>query len=135
MSDYKPLSRATFNRWKDAIFSQFGIIILAKGWRIPVLYRKSEDIDEDELKMDVDSFTVSNLISENLSLKDRILVSHIPSAQYLTLLEMKKIVSNNYCAFKAKTTFPIEPYYVNYLKNRYVLAHNVAYNDIVDIRP
>jgi len=27
LSDYKPLSRATFNRWKDAIFSQFGIII------------------------------------------------------------------------------------------------------------
>lgn len=27
LSDYRPLSRATFNRWKDAIFSQFGIII------------------------------------------------------------------------------------------------------------
>lgn len=27
LSDYKPLSRATFNRWKDTIFSQFGIII------------------------------------------------------------------------------------------------------------
>ena len=27
LSDYKPLSRTTFNRWKDAIFSQFGIII------------------------------------------------------------------------------------------------------------
>lgn len=25
LSDYKPLNRATFNRWKDAIFSQFGV--------------------------------------------------------------------------------------------------------------
>ena len=31
LSDYKPLSRATFNRWKDAIFSQFGISSPAKG--------------------------------------------------------------------------------------------------------
>lgn len=27
LSDCKPLHRATFNRWRDAIFSQFGIII------------------------------------------------------------------------------------------------------------
>lgn len=31
LSDYKPLSRTTFNRWKDAIFSQFGIIIPVNG--------------------------------------------------------------------------------------------------------
>lgn len=44
----------------------------------------------------LDSFAVSNLISENLSLKGRILVSKIPSARdhLTTLLEaMRKTVS------------------------------------------
>lgn len=91
MSDYKPLSRATFNRWKDAIFSQFGIIISCQRAGGYLYYIENpEDIDEDELKKwMLDSFAVSNLISENLSLKDRIIVNQIPSArEYLaTLLE------------------------------------------------
>lgn len=38
-----------------------------------------EDIDEDELKKwMLDTFTVGNLISENIALKDRILVDRIP---------------------------------------------------------
>ena len=28
LSDYKPLSRATFNRWREAIFSQFRLSLL-----------------------------------------------------------------------------------------------------------
>lgn len=140
LSDYKPLSRATFNRWKDAIFSQFGIIISCQRTGGYLYYIENpEDIDEDELKKwMLDSFAVSNLISENLSLKDRIIVSQIPSArEYLaTLLEAMKenrVVTITYCAFnKAKNyTFPIEPYCVKLFENRwYVLAHNVTYNDI-----
>lgn len=51
LSDYKPLSRATFNRWKDAIFSQFGIIISCQRAGGYLYYIENpEDIDEDELK-------------------------------------------------------------------------------------
>ena len=82
LSDYKPLSRATFNRWKDAIFSQFGIIISCQRAGGYLYYIENpEDIDEDELKKwMLDSFAVSNLISENLSLKGRILDSVCPQS-------------------------------------------------------
>lgn len=106
LSDYKPLNRATFNRWKDAIFSQFGIIIScqrAGGYLYYIENRRP--IDEDSLKKwMLDSFSVSNLIGENLSLKDRIIVNQIPSAHnHLgTLLEAMKenrAVIISYCAF------------------------------------
>ena len=139
LSDYKPLSRATFNRWKDAIFSQFGIIISCQRAGGYLYYIENpEDIDEDELKKwMLDSFAVSNLISENLSLKGRILVSQIPSARnhLATLLEAmreNRVVTITYCGFnKSKShQFPIEPYCVKLFENRwYVLAHNVHYDD------
>lgn len=140
LSDYKPLSRATFNRWKDAIFSQFGIIISCQRAGGYLYYIENpEDIDEDNLKKwMLDSFAVGNLIGENLSLKDRILVNQVPSARdYLAaLLEAMKenrTVTITYCAFgKTKSyTFCIEPYCVKLFENRwYVLAHNVQYDDI-----
>ena len=139
LSGYRPLSRATFNRWKDAIFSQFGIIISCQraGGYLYFL-ENPEDIDEDELKKwMLDSFAVGNLISENLSLKDRILVSKIPSARnhLATLLDAmreNRTVTITYCGFnKSKShKFPIEPYCVKLFENRwYVLAHNVRYDD------
>lgn len=140
LSDYKPLSRATFNRWKDAIFSQFGIIISCQRAGGYLYYIENpEDINEDELKKwMLDSFAVGNLISENLSLKDRILVNQIPSAHnhLATLLEAMKenrVVTITYCGFnKTKSyKFPIEPYCVKLFENRwYILAHNVQYDDI-----
>lgn len=138
LSDYKPLSRATFNRWRDAIFDQFGIIISCQRAGGYLYYIENpEDIDEDELrKWMLDSFAVCNLIGENLSLKDRILVNQIPSARnhLATLLEAMRenhVVTITYCGFnKTKShKFPIEPYCVKLFENRwYVLAYNVQYH-------
>ena len=82
LSDYKPLIRATFNRWRDAILSQFGIIISCqRAGGYFYFIGNPEDIDEDELKKwMIDSFAVSNLFSENLSFKTRIPVNPIPTA-------------------------------------------------------
>lgn len=84
----------------------------------------------------LDSFAISNLIGENLSLKDRIIVNQIPSAQshLATLLEAmqgNRVVLITYCGFNKKRsyTFPVEPYCVKLFENRwYLLAHNVSYN-------
>lgn len=140
LSDYKPLSRATFNRWKDAIFNQFGIIISCQKSGGYLYYIENpEEIDEDKLKKwMLDSFAVGNLIGEHLSLQDRILVSQIPSAHshLATLLQAMKenrVVTITYCAFgKTRShTFPVEPYCVKLFENRwYILAHNIHYNNI-----
>ena len=139
LSDSKPLSRATFNRWKDAVFSQFGIIISCQRAGGYLYYIENpEDIDDDELKKwMLDSFAVGNLIGENLSLKNRIFVSKIPSARnhLATLLEAmreNRVVTITYCSFnKSKShQFPIEPYCIKLFESRwYVLARNVHYAD------
>lgn len=134
LSDGKPLHRATFNRWRDVIFEQFGIIINCQKIGGYLYYiANPEDIDEDKLKKwMLDSFAVGNIIGENLRLKDRILIDEIPSGRdYLTtILEAMKenrVVLITHRKFKESRsyTFPIEPYCVKLFENRwYVLGHN-----------
>lgn len=82
MSDCKPLHRATFNHWREAIVDQFGIMIECQRVGGNLYYISNpEDIEEDKLKKwMLDSLALGNIIGENLSLKDRILVDEIPSA-------------------------------------------------------
>lgn len=134
LSDCKPLHRATFNRWRDAIFSQFGIIIDCQKTGGYLYYiANPEDIDEDKLKKwMLDSFAVGNLIGENLSLKGRIIVDEIPSGRdhLTTILEAMKenrIVEISYRPFKRSHsyTFTIKSYCVKLFENRwYVLGRN-----------
>lgn len=133
-SDGHELHRATFNRWRDAIYEQFGIIIDCQKVGGYLYYISNpEDIDEDKLKKwMLDSFAVGNIIGENLSLKGRILVDEIPSGRdhLTTILEAMKdnrVVNITYRPFKKERnyTFPIEPYCVKLFDNRwYVLGHN-----------
>ena len=134
------LHRATFNRWRDAIFEQFGIIIdCQRVGGYLYFIANPEDIDEDKLKKwMLDSFAVGNAIGENLSLKGRILVDEIPSGRdhLTTILEAMKenrVVNITYHPFQKNQgfTFPIEPYCVKLFENRwYVLARNTYYDDI-----
>lgn len=136
LSDCKPLHRATFNRWRDNIFSQFGIIISCQRVGGYLYYIENpEDIDEDELKKwMLDSFAVGNLIGENLSLKGRILVDQIPSGRdhLTTILEAMKenrVVNIIYKPFWYSHPFeiPVEPYCVKLFENRwYMLGHNLS---------
>lgn len=133
-SDGEPLRRATFNRWREAIYDQFGIFIdCEKSGDFPYFIANPEDINDDKLKKwMLDSFAVGNLIGENLSLKGRILVDEIPSGRehLTTLLEAMKenrVVTISFRPFghDCSYTFPIEPYCVKLFENRwYVLARN-----------
>lgn len=134
LSDCKPLHRATFNRWRDAIFEQFGIIIECQRVGGYLYYIENpEDIDEDRLKKwMLDSFAVGNLIGENLSLKDRILVNKIPSGTdhlktFLDAIKDNRVVEITYKPFNhpQSYTFAIEPFCVKLNENRwYVLGRN-----------
>ena len=140
LSDGRPLHRATFNRWKEAIEEQFSVKIICQktgGY----LYRiaNPEDIDEDRLKKwMLDSLAVGNMIGENLSMKDRIVVDEIPSGRehLTTLLEAMRdnhVVIITYRSFTKSHgyTFAIAPYCVKLFENRwYVLAYNAHYDGL-----
>ncbi|MDE6338135.1 MAG: WYL domain-containing protein [Muribaculaceae bacterium] len=134
LSDGKPLHRVTFNRWKDAVFSQFGIIISCQRAGGYLYYIENpEDINDDKLKKwMLDSFAVGNIIGENLSLKGRIIVDEIPSGRdhLVALLEAmreNRVVEITYKVFTIPYgyTFTIEPYCVKFFENRwYMLGRN-----------
>lgn len=140
LSDGKPLHRATFNRWRDAIFAQFGIIIDCQRPGGYLYYiANPEDIDDDKLrKWMLDSFAVGNIIGENLSLKGRILVNEIPSGRdhLTTILEAMKanrVIEISYHPYTKNRsyTFPIEPYCVKLFENRwYVLGQNIDFGEL-----
>ncbi len=81
MSDNKDLSRATFNRWRDEVLYTFGIEIACDRVDDNKYFINNSDIIENDglRKWMLDSFAVSNLISENFKLKSRILVDNILS--------------------------------------------------------
>lgn len=139
-SSGKKLPRWKFNRWRDAIWEEFGIIISCRRVGGYLYYIENpEDIDEDKLKKwMLNTFAAGSTINDNITLKDRILVDEIPSGHdhLSTILEAMKenrVVEICYKPFRKASfyTFPIEPYCVKLFENRwYVLAHNVNYGDV-----
>lgn len=133
-SDCRPLHRATFNRWRRAIADQFGIDIECQTVGGYYYYiANPENIDDDKLKKwMLDSWAVGNIIGENLSLKDRIIVDEIPSGRdhlttILQAMKENRTINIVYRPFKESKsfTFPIEPYCVKLFENRwYVLGRN-----------
>ena len=127
------LHRATFNRWKDEIYLQFGIIIScqrAGGYKYYI--ENPEVIEENKLnKWMLDTVATGNLINNHISISDRILVNKIPSGN----VHLKSIIhslKNNvrieitYQRFdRDSQTFTIDPFCLKLFENRwYVLARN-----------
>lgn len=132
LSDGKPLSRATFNRWRDAIYSTFNISIACqRGCGYGYYIENDDDIERDELNNWIlDSFAVSNILGENLALKDRIMVDRVPSGRdYLTILleamRHNRVVQLSYRPFGGNTTTAyIDAYCLRLFEKRwYVVAY------------
>ena len=134
INDDKPLNRSTFNRWREAILSQFGVIIeCQKAGGYFYYISNPEDIDDDKLrKWMLDSFAVGNIIGDNLSLKSRILVDEIPSSReymptILDAMRENRQIEITYHPFAKETshTFSVAPYCVKLYENRwYLLGRN-----------
>ena len=130
MSDYKPLHRGTFNRWRDAIRSKLGIDIECRSVGGYVYYiANPEVIDENKLKRwMLDTFSVGNIVEENLSLNNRILVEEVPSGRsYLTsiteAMKRDRIVEITYDSFRTGKihTSVVEPYCLKLFEGRWYL--------------
>ena len=139
MSGYQPLHRGTFNRWRDSIEKIFGIKIECQPSGGFVYYIKNaEDIEEDKLKQWMyDSLSLGNLISENLYMKDRILVSEVPSGhnhlqELLRAMKENRKVNLIYKPFKTmdKSDWLIEPYCVKLFDNRWYILGMTSEGDL-----
>ena len=127
------LHRATFNRWKDEIYLQFGIMIACQrsdGYRYYI--QNPEVIEENKLnKWMIDTLATGNLINSNISISHRILVNKIPSGNdylknIIDALKGNARIEITYRQFDREShAFAIEPYCLKLFEQRwYVLAKN-----------
>ena len=133
MSEGLALARSTFNRHKDAILEIFGLVISCDRKNGYCYYiENNEVLDEDSVQnWMLSTLSVSNVVSESLSLQDRILLEPIPAENnYLeTVIDaMKKNVKISVEYRKYGKDLPkhlvFEPYCIKLFRQRwYVLGH------------
>lgn len=133
MSGGVDFARATFNRHKDAIEDIFGIIIdcdRRNGNKYYIYNRHVLDEDSVQNWM-LSTLSVNNMLSESISLRERILLESVPSeGEYLQAIieAMKKNVrvAVDYQRYSAASPrhLTMEPYCVKLFGQRwYMLGH------------
>lgn len=127
------LHRATFNRWKDDIYLQFGIIISCERAGGYKYYIENPEVIENNtlIRWMLDTLATGNLINNNISISNRILVNKIPSGyehleSIINALKSNTRIKITYQKFdKESHRFPIDPYCLKLFENRwYVLGKN-----------
>ena len=141
LSEGVELPLRTFHKWRIAVEEMFGLVIDCErkgGYHYYIA-------NEEELKNGnlrnwlLNSISVSNLLIDNLHMKERILLEEIPSGQAFlsSIIEaMKKVQTirmtyQSYWSDKT-STFEVEPFCVKLFKLRwYMVARSPYYGDVL----
>ena len=141
MSEDKPLSIRTFHKWRIAIEEMFGLIIEnEQGGQYRYYIQNAHELRNGSMRSWLfNTLTVSNLMLDSVSIKDKVLFEEIPDGeQYLPdILEALKknlVLGMTYQSFTRDeaNTFEIEPYCLRAFKQRwYMVARSPFYDKIM----
>lgn len=129
MSGNQKMHRSAFNRHRDAILDMFGIMIECKGRKYYIYNERV--LNEDSIQNWLYStLSVNNIISESMSLQNRIFLESIPQVRHLELLveamKVNRKVTIDYQKYGSKEVSErvIDPYFLKLHKRRwYVMAN------------
>ena len=134
MSGGVPMTRATFNRHKVAIEEIFDLCIECRRKGGYFYYIENGEVLKDNRLQHwmLDSLSISNMLLESHSLKDRILLENIPSGRehlqpLINAMKQNRKVWMTYRKFGQQEAYriPVEPYALKVFKQRwYLLANN-----------
>ncbi len=83
VAEGNPLSRSSFNRHRDAILDMFGVVIecdARDGYKYYIY--NPEVFDDDSLeRWMLSTLTVGGVLSDSISLKDRIILENVPAGE------------------------------------------------------
>ena len=143
LSEDKPLSIRTFHKWRQSIEEMFGLLIENENsgqYRYYIL-------NADELKNGsmrswlFNTLTVSNLMLDSVSIKDKILFEEIPDGEQflpmiLEALKKNQVLEMTYQSYNydESFTFKIEPYCLKAFKQRWYLVGCSPYYNKIMIR-
>ena len=129
MSEDKPLPIRTFHKWRIAIEEMFGLIIEnEQGGQYRYYIQNADDLKSGSMRSWLfNTLTVSNLMMESVSIKDKILFEEIPDGeQYLPViieaLKKNTVLEMTYQSFwrDEANTFEVEPYCLKAFKQRWL---------------
>jgi len=129
MNSGSSLARATFNRHIDAIFDLFGVCIQCDHRNGYTYYIGNEEVLQEASIQNwmLSTMSVSNLVSESLTLQDRILFETVPNNDHLDeILEAMKSkvrIEVTYRRYGNQTPSVriVEPYCIKLFKQRWYL--------------
>jgi predicted DNA-binding transcriptional regulator YafY len=142
MSEDKPLPIRTFHKWRIAIEEMFGLIIEnEQGGQYRYYIQNADDLKSGSMRSWLfNTLTVSNLMMESVSIKDKILFEEIPDGeQYLPViieaLKKNTVLEMTYQSFwrDETNTFEVEPYCLKAFKQRWYLVARSPYYDKIMI--
>ena len=131
MSEGKPMSIRNFHKWRIAIEEMFGLIIEnERGGQYRYYIQNADDLKNGSLRSWLfNTLTVSNLMMESVSIKNKILFEEIPDGeQYLPVileaLKKNTVLEMTYQSFwrDEANTFTVEPYCLKAFKQRWYLV-------------
>ena len=136
MSEGDALSIRTFHKWRIAVEEMFGLIIEnEQGGQYRYYIQNADELKSGSMRSWLfNTLTVSNLMMDSVSIKDKVLFEEIPDGeQYLpNILEaLKKNVAlgmsyQSYMRDEANT-FEVEPYCLKAFKQRWYLVARSPY--------
>lgn len=138
MSDGEALSIRTFHKWRVAIEEMFGLVIENENsGQYRYYIENADDLKDGSMRSWLfNTLTVSNLMMESASIKDKILFEEIPDGeQYLpTILDALKkntVLEMTYQSYgrDEANTFTVEPYCLKAFKQRWYLVGRSPYYD------
>ena len=136
MSDGEALSIRTFHKWRIAIEEMFGLIIEnEQGGQYRYYIQNAEELKSGSLRSWLfNTLTVSNLMMDSISIKDKVLFEEIPDGeQYLPVIleALKKnlVLGMSYQSYTRDeaNTFEVEPYCLKAFKQRWYLVARSPY--------
>jgi len=142
MSEGKPMSIRTFHKWRIAIEEMFGLIIENEHRGLYRYYiQNEEELKNGSMRSWLfNTLTVSNLMMNSVSIKDKVLFEEIPDGeQYLPAiieaLKKNKVLEMTYHGFSRDKaySFKVEPYCLKAFKQRWYLIGRSPYNDQIKI--
>ena len=131
MSENKPLPIRTFHKWRDAIEEMFGLIIEnEKGGLYRYYIQNADELRNGSMRSWIfNTLTVSNMMLDSVSIKDKILFEEIPNGQQflpviIEALKKNTVLEITYQSFwrDEANTFPVEPYCLKAFKQRWYLV-------------
>ena len=141
MSEDKPLPIRTFHKWKDAIQEMFGLLIENENsGQYRYYIQNADELKNGSMRSWLfNTLTVSNLMLDSVSIKDKILFEEIPDGEQflpmiLEALKKNQILEMTYQSYNydESLSFKIEPYCLKAFKQRwYLVGCSPHYNKIM----